>query len=69
MGHEEKECKRMRKTTEAAQWLGLSPATLEAWRVRGGGPEFVKLGRAVRYSDEALDAFKARNTRTSTSQM
>lgn len=69
MGHEEKECKRMRKTTEAAQKLGLSPATLEAWRVRGGGPEFIKLGRAVRYSDDALDDFVDKNKRASTSQM
>ena len=35
--------------TEAAERLGLSVATLRAWRHRGKGPRFVRLGRAVRY--------------------
>jgi predicted site-specific integrase-resolvase len=34
---------------EAAERLGLSVATLRAWRHRGKGPRFVRLGRAVRY--------------------
>jgi hypothetical protein len=25
-------------TREAAAWLGLTPNTLEKWRVQGGGP-------------------------------
>jgi len=29
--------------------LSLSPATLKKYRVAGGGPPFLKLGRAVRY--------------------
>lgn len=37
-------------TKQAAEMLGLSPRTLENWRVRGDGPGFVKVGRAVRYS-------------------
>lgn len=39
---------------EAADLLGLSKRTLQAWRVRGGGPPFLKLGRLVRYDASAL---------------
>jgi len=35
--------------TQASELTGLSTRTLQAWRVRGQGPEFCKLGRAVRY--------------------
>ena len=34
---------------QVAHNLGLSVATLRAWRLRGGGPRFVRFGRAVRY--------------------
>jgi excisionase family DNA binding protein len=34
---------------EVAELLGLSVATLRAWRHRGKGPRFLRLGRAVRY--------------------
>lgn len=56
------------RTEEAATRLNVKPATLEAWRTRGEGPEFVKLGKAVRYSDESLDNYVKSRTRTSTSQ-
>ena len=36
-------------TKDSAAYLLLSQATLEAWRCRGGGPVFIKLGKAVRY--------------------
>ena len=36
-------------TTAAADYLGLSPRTLERYRVTGGGPRFRKIGRWVRY--------------------
>ncbi len=53
-------------TADAAAYLGLSPATLEKWRVQGGGPPFERLGRSVRYKVTALDAWaserSARNT-------
>jgi predicted DNA-binding transcriptional regulator AlpA len=32
---------------EVADMLGLSVATLRAWRHRGRGPRFLRLGRAV----------------------
>lgn len=44
-------------TVEAARYLGLQKTTLEAWRSRGEGPQFVKLGRAVRYRRPDLDAW------------
>jgi excisionase family DNA binding protein len=34
---------------EAAEVLGLSVTTLRAWRHRGKGPRFLRLGRSVRY--------------------
>ena len=49
------EQKRFLNSDEAADYLGLQRTTLEAWRCRGGGPRFVKLGRAVRYRQADLD--------------
>jgi excisionase family DNA binding protein len=43
--------------TQAAEQLGLSVATLRAWRHRGKGPRFVRFGRAVRYLRADLDDF------------
>ena len=43
--------------SKAATLLGLSERTLEAWRYRGGGPPFVKIGRRVFYRREDLHAF------------
>ncbi|MDO5068563.1 MAG: helix-turn-helix domain-containing protein [Propionibacteriaceae bacterium] len=40
---------------QAAKRLGLAEQTLAQWRWLGKGPEFVKLGRAVRYSPDSLD--------------
>jgi excisionase family DNA binding protein len=34
---------------EVAERLGLSVATLRAWRHRGKGPRYLRLGRSVRY--------------------
>lgn len=52
---------------QAAQYLGLSPKTLEVRALRGGGPSFSKLGRRVVYSRADLDAWVAAQRRTSTS--
>jgi excisionase family DNA binding protein len=56
-------------TKQAAQYLGLKKNTLEVWRVKGGGPTFVKFGRAVRYRIQDLDAYVEKNLLTSTSQV
>ena len=46
---------------EAANYLGISLATLRRYRYRIGnrtdGPQIVKIGRAVRYARSDLDKF------------
>lgn len=56
-------------TTAAAALLGFSPRALEAWRVRGGGPAYLKMGgrRSVRYKLSELMAWAESDRRTSTS--
>ena len=54
-------------TRIAAGRCGLSPRTLEKLRVNGGGPHFIRLGGAVRYQLEDLDAWIAANRRRTTS--
>ena len=51
----------------AASYLGCSPATLEKWRVKGGGPRFIKMGRLVRYRLHDLDSWVDDRARASTS--
>ena len=55
-------------TKEAAAELKVSESFLAKARMRGIGPAFIQLGRAVRYSRSALEAYKALQTRVSTSQ-
>ena len=49
---------KLKTVEETAAVLGLAPATLNGWRVKGCGPVFTKMGKSVRYSDEAIEAFK-----------
>lgn len=42
---------------EAAEYLRLSPRTLEKQRVIGNGPKFRKFGRRVMYAVADLDAW------------
>ena len=56
------------RTEEAAERLTVSKATLEAWRCRGGGPVFLKLGKAVRYRLSDLDAFTESRLMNNTSK-
>ena len=54
-------------TPQAADYLGISPRTLEDWRFRGGGPVFRKIGkRLVRYRVDDLDAFLEHSARVNT---
>jgi excisionase family DNA binding protein len=55
-------------TKQAAQALGIKPGTLEIWRVRGDGPAFMKIGRAVRYRRDDIEAFMTAGRRASTSE-
>lgn len=52
--------------TEAALITGLAVKTLEAMRVEGRGPAFMKLGRRVQYRLADVLAFMAANTFTNT---
>jgi predicted DNA-binding transcriptional regulator AlpA len=42
---------------EVSERLGLTVACLRAWRHRGQGPRFLRLGRAVRYLPADLEDF------------
>lgn len=52
--------------TQAAEYLGLAVSTLNKWRCHGGGPVFIKMGRAVRYRVEDLDRFIEQQLRENT---
>ena len=52
---------------EAADYLRLSPRTLEKQRVLGGGPKFRKFGRRVMYAVADLDAWATDRSFESTS--
>jgi hypothetical protein len=55
-------------TAEAgARELGLSVKTLQKWRLIGGGPIYVKIGRRVGYIRRDLIAWRDARRRTSTS--
>ncbi|NCC41592.1 MAG: DNA-binding protein, partial [Gammaproteobacteria bacterium] len=57
---------RLNTEKEEAARLNLSDRTLQAWRTRGDGPPFVKLGRAVRYDPRATDEWLATRARRNT---
>ena len=54
-------------TRDAADFLYLKPNTLEKMRVYGGGPEYRKHGRYVRYHIDDLRAWSEARKRDSTS--
>jgi excisionase family DNA binding protein len=53
---------------EAAQLLKVSLSWLAKARMRGDGPPFIKIGRAIRYSDAALQQWMKSRQRLSTSE-
>lgn len=55
-------------TTGASRETGLSIATLEKLRVYGGGPAYLKLGKAVRYRVSDLENWMADRLVQSTSE-
>ena len=63
---------RLLRNADAAAYLGLKPQTLRAYRVRGGGPSYHRLGRGpgapVAYRLEDLDAWLSERRFTTTSQ-
>ena len=54
-------------TGEAAEWLSLSPRTLDRYRVSGEGPVFHRFGGRVRYQVADLEAWASARRRLSTS--
>jgi hypothetical protein len=58
-------------TTDAAHFLGLSPKTLNNWRVMGIGPVFQKgpgIRGSIRYPISSLKEWRNRHLQSSTSQ-
>jgi hypothetical protein len=56
---------------EAAAFIGVSPATLDNWRVRGDGPPFLKTpGRTgkVLYDPADIEAWRTQRRFLSTAQ-
>lgn len=58
---------RLLTTEDLAARLRVSRRTLEAWRLRGGGPRFVRTGGAVRYRESDVAQWIAASVRESTS--
>ena len=42
---------------DVAILLKLSVKTIQRYRLYGGGPEFIKINKSVRYSPEAIEEF------------
>ena len=53
---------------EAANYLRSSVSTLAKLRVYGGGPEFTRIGRAIRYRRTDIDTYMADQLVRSTSE-
>lgn len=52
---------------ELAVSLGITARALQAWRSRGGGPKFVRVGRLVRYRQSDVESWLADQARANTS--
>lgn len=49
-------------TNDAAEFIGISPRTLERWRITNQGPSFLKLGKRVLYPEQLLEHWKNAHT-------
>lgn len=56
-------------TKTTGKYLNLSARTLERRRIDGTGPEFVKMGKSVRYLPSKVDEWIAKHAATSTSSV
>ncbi len=52
---------RLVRLSNAAERLGVKPATLRDWFLKRKNLDFVKAGRAVCVTEESLERFVARN--------
>ena len=48
---------------QAADRLGIQPATIRAWIFRRENLDFVKVGRAIRIPEDAVERFITKNLR------
>lgn len=55
--------------TDAASQLGSKPSTLRAWRVKGKGPRYYKIGGKIFYKDSDLETWIEAQGRSSTSEV
>lgn len=55
--HPDSEQEKSYNTDGAADVLGISPVTLNQWRLRGKGPAFRRYGRLIRYTRADLIAY------------
>lgn len=53
---------------QLAELTGLAVRTLQAWRYRGDGPPYMKLGSAVRYRLSDVEEWLEKNTFHSTTE-
>jgi predicted DNA-binding transcriptional regulator AlpA len=53
---------------QVAKLTGRAVPTLQKDRVRGTGPQFIKMGRLVRYRPADVDAWLSARVRRSTSE-
>jgi hypothetical protein len=60
--------KTLRDEVQEAERLNISRRTLQTWRLRGGGPPFIKVGSAVRYDPAQVHCWLNARTVQSTSQ-
>ena len=67
LAHQHRAIEELLPEKAAAEVLHISVKTLQAWRVRGCGPEFVKLGRRILYRATSLRRHIEEHTYRSTS--
>lgn len=51
-----------------AKRLEVTVRTLSEWRINGNGPQYIRLGKSVRYSPEAVDSWLLSQVRTGTAE-
>lgn len=54
--------------SDAARWAKVSESFLNKARLTGNGPRYLRLGRAIRYRLEDLEAWAAEREASSTSE-
>lgn len=54
---------------QAAEMIGVSPASLARWRVQGDGPPYLKLGGSVRYRLSSVEQWLTASERRSTADV